>query len=161
MDDRNTSPEVISEYSRIAIAKLIIMYVVLIVIGLSAFTYSVIGGGFVLALVAFKIWYDDPMKDMTINAENIVIRYWFSGSEVLEYLNIKAIHTKRATSGRAGRVSSTQSQEIELFNSDDTIVYNEDEFINYEQMKMAIWNYRLAAFQAQRDGIQQTQTDIN
>jgi hypothetical protein len=48
-----------------------------------------------------------------------------------------------------------------LFNSDDTIVYNEDEFINYEQMKMAIWNYRLAAFQAQRDGLQQTQTDIN
>lgn len=90
------------------------------------------------------------IRSMETAEEGLIISYYFiSVQHIIPYTDMEAIHTLRTRMMRDSLYGSYQEQEIELTNG-DKINYDEDQFANYTELKVAIWQNRLAAFEALR-----------
>lgn len=143
---------IISDYRWTAIVKSILFYVLAIGLGIPFISHTIISLSlfFLWVIILFaKLWYDNPIKRIIVSPTDLTIEYLTSKEETISYLNIKAIRSKRAK-GR-DMVTLTRIQEIEFFDNDNIIFYNEDDFSNFDQLKNSIWTYRLNALQALRE----------
>ncbi|MBS7564384.1 hypothetical protein KHS38_08190 [Mucilaginibacter sp. Bleaf8] len=90
------------------------------------------------------------MRSMEAGEDGLIISYYFiSIRHLIPYTDMEAIHTLRTRVMRDSIAGSYQQQEIELTNG-ATVKYNENHFSNYTELKVAIWQNRLAAFEALR-----------
>lgn len=85
------------------------------------------------------------VRKITIDEDNIIVEYFIIKPLVVKHTDVKAIYTYSGASGRMGQASSYKGEDLEL-NNGDTIGLDNTQFENYNDLKQAIWNYRVLAF---------------